>query len=127
MPFNLNRIELIGRLGRDPELHYTAEGHAVAKFSLATDRPVKADSPAETDWHQIICWRGLAEFAGEYLTKGRLVFVAGRLTYRTWEGKDGQKRHASEIVANQLILLDRRPEATPRDLGGAVEGDDLPF
>jgi single-strand DNA-binding protein len=126
MPFNLNRVELIGRLGRDPELRYTAEGHAVAKFSLATDRPVKADSPAETDWHQIICWRELAEFAGEYLTKGRPVFVAGRLTYRTWEGKDGQQRHATEIVANQLILLDRRPEAAPRDLGGAVEGDDLP-
>ena len=110
MAFQYNRVELIGRLGHDPELRYTPEGHAVAKFNLATDRPTRAGAGPETDWHQIVAWRKLGEFAGEYLAKGRLVFVAGRLTYRTWEGKDGQRRRTAEIVAAELIPLDRRPE-----------------
>ena len=95
MSFSLNRAELIGRLGRAPEMRYTAEGQAVTKFSLATDRPAKAGTKAETDWHQITCWGKLAEFANAYLTKGRLVFVAGRIAYRTWEGRDGVKRHGN--------------------------------
>lgn len=110
MSFSVNRAELIGRLGRDPEMRYTPEGQVVTKFSLATDRPVKAGSEPQTDWHQIVCWGQLAEFAGEYLAKGRLIYVAGRIVYRSWEGKDGQKRYATEIVASELVALDRRPE-----------------
>ena len=110
MSYSLNRCEFIGRLGRDAELRYTPEGHAVANFSLATDRPVKPDTEAVTDWHRIVCWNQLAEFAGNYLGKGRLVFVAGRLTYRTYEGKDGQKGYATEIIATEVIALDRRPD-----------------
>lgn len=126
MPFSLSRAELIGRLGRDPDMRFTPDGQAVTRFSLATDRPTKPGAQPETDWHQIVCWGKLAEFAGQYLVKGRLVFVAGRLTYRSWEGQDGQRRRATEIVARELILLDRRPESEIQepDEEGA---DDVPF
>ena len=110
MSFSVNRAELIGRLGRDPAMRYTPEGQVVTNFSLATDRPVKAGAEPQTDWPQIVCWGQLAEFAGEYLAKGRLVYVAGRIVYRTWDGKDGQKRYATEIVATELVALDRRPD-----------------
>lgn len=123
---SLNRTELIGRLGRDPEMRYTPDGQALTKFSLATNRPARAGAEPETDWHQIVCWGKLAEFAGQYLDKGRLVYVAGRLTYRTWEGQDGQKRRATEIVAGEIVLLDRRPETETREDGGDSD-DDLPF
>src|SRR5215210_437231 len=91
---------LIGRLGQDPNMR------------MATDRPSR---PGETgtDWHQIVCWDQLAEFAGQHLTRGRLVFVAGRISYRTWEGRDGQRRRSAEIVATEIILLDRRPSSDP--------------
>ncbi|MCW5851819.1 MAG: single-stranded DNA-binding protein [Anaerolineae bacterium] len=101
---------LIGRLGRDPDMRYTPEGHVVTKFSVATDRPTKPGAEPETDWHQVVCWGPLAEFAGQYLGKGRLVYIAGRITYRSWDGKDGQKRYATEIVASEVIALDRRPD-----------------
>lgn len=126
MAFQYNRAELIGRLGRDPELRYTAEGVAVATFRVATDRPARPGAEPETDWHQIVAWRGLGEFVGQYLTKGRLVFVAGRLTYRSWEGKDGQRRRTAEVVASEIILLDRRPEAAAPE-PAPEGGDDVPF
>ena len=112
MGFSVNRAELIGRLGRDPDMRYTPEGHVVTKFSVATDRPTKPGAEPETDWHQVVCWGPLAEFAGQYLGKGRLVYIAGRITYRSWDGKDGQKRYATEIVASEVIALDRRPESS---------------
>ena len=112
MGFSVNRAELIGRLGRDPDMRYTPEGHVVTKFSVATDRPTKPGAESETDWHQVVCWGPLAEFAGQYLGKGRLVYIAGRITYRSWDGKDGQKRYATEIVASEVIALDRRPESS---------------
>ena len=127
MSFNLNRTELIGRLGRDPERRYAADGQPVTSFSLATDRPAKAGVKPETDWHHIVCWGRLAEFAGQYLTKGRLIFAAGRLTYRAWEGKDGKMRHTTEIVATELIPLDRRPEAEPAEPTAGTEEDEIPF
>ena len=110
MGFSINRAELIGRLGRDPDMRYTPEGRVVTKFSVATDRPTKPGAEPETDWHQVVCWGPLAEFAGQYLGKGRLVYIAGRITYRSWDGKDGQKRYATEIVASEVIALDRRPD-----------------
>ena len=112
MGFSVNRAELIGRLGRDPDMRYTPEGHVVTKFSVATDRPTKPGAEPETDWHQVVCWGPVAEFAGQYLGKGRLVYIAGRITYRSWDGKDGQKRYATEIVASEVIALDRRPESS---------------
>ncbi len=127
MSFSLNRTELIGRLGQDPEMRYTPEGQAVSKFSLATDRPAKPGTQSEPDWHSVVCWQKLAEFAGQHLSKGRLVFVAGRLTYRSWEGKDGQKHRATEIVASELIPLDRKPNGELRVVGGMDDEADLPF
>lgn len=118
MPYTLNRVELIGRLGQDPNMRITSAGQAVTRLSLATDRPSR---PGETgtDWHQITCWDQLAEFAGQHLTRGRLVFVAGRISYRTWEGRDGQRRRSAEIVATEIILLDRRPSSDPPDSMGS--------
>ena len=135
MAISVNRVFLIGRRGREPEMRYTGEGQAVAKFSLATDRPTRAGAKRETDWHQVVCWGKVAEFAGEYLAKGRLVFVAGGLSYRTWEGRDGQKRRATEVVAAEVVLLDRRLDAGPREAGeevpapadGLALDDDVPF
>ena len=101
MAFSVNWLHLVGRLGQDPEMRYTPEGHAVTRFSLATDRPARTGAESETDWHQVTCWRKLAEFAGEYLARGRLVAVTGHLTYRTWEGRDGQKRRTAEVVAHE--------------------------
>jgi len=120
-------IHLIGRLGQDPELRYTPSGQAVTTFSVATDRPTKPDAEPTTDWHQIVCWERLAEFVNQYLTKGRLVFIAGRLQYRSWEGKDGQKRRTAEIVATELIALDRKPEPQLQVVNSAAEDDNLPF
>ena len=127
MPFNLNRTELIGRVGHDPEVRFTPDGPAVAHCSIATDRPAKPGSEPETDWHQIVRWGKLAEFAGQYLAKGRLVFIAGRLTYRTWEGRQGQKRRTAEIVASEVILLDRKAEGTVEAPTDESAGEDLPF
>lgn len=130
MAYSINRVELIGRLGRDVELRYTPDGHAVANLSLATDRPTKPDAERETDWHRVVCWGQTAEFCGEYLGKGRLVFVAGRLTYRKWEDKDGQKRITTEIIASEVMALDRRPDAPPADPPPAEPpptGDDIDF
>ncbi len=127
MSFSLNRTELIGRLGQDPEMRYTSEGQAVTKFSLATDRPAKPGTHSEPDWHRVVCWQKLAEFAGQHLTKGRLVFVAGRITYRDWESKEGQRHRATEIVATELIPLDRKPNGELRVVNSQDDEADLPF
>ena len=129
MTFAYNRVELIGRLGRDPEMQYTPNGQAVTRLSIATDRPKRTGAEPETDWHRVTCWGKLAEFAGQHLGKGRLVFVAGRLTYRTWEGKNGQSNHVTDIVARELTLLDRRLDAVPEEAKseGDADDDDLPF
>ncbi len=108
-------------------MRYTPDGQPVTSFSLATDRPAKAGAKPETDWHHIVCWGKLAEFAGQYLSKGRLVFTAGRITYRSWEGKDGQLRHSTEIVATELMPLDRRPEAEPAEPASVKQEDEIPF
>ena len=134
MGFSVNWVHLVGRLGQAPEMRYTPEGHAVTRFSLATDRAGRAGAEPATDWHQVICWRKLAEFAGEYLAKGRLVAVTGHLTYRSWEGRDGQRRRTAEVVATELVLLDRRPEGAAREAEPAeapadspAADDDIPF
>lgn len=108
---SVNRLVLVGRLGRSPEMRYTPEGQALTRFSLATDRPVKAGAERETDWHQVVSFGKVAEFAGQYLDRGRLVCVIGRITYRSWEGRDGQTRRMTEIVASDVVALDRKPNA----------------
>ena len=115
MSFSLNKILLIGRLGHDPEMRYTPQGTAVTTFSLATDRPGRPGEAAETDWHRVVCWDRLGEIANQYCAKGRLVYVAGRLQYRGYEGHDGQPKRAVEVIASDLGLLDRRPDAEPAE------------
>jgi single-strand DNA-binding protein len=119
---SVNRLVLIGRLGRSPELRYTPEGQAVTHFSLATDRPVKAGAERETDWHQVVSFGKVAEFAGQYLDRGRLVCVIGRITYRSWEGRDGQTRRMTEIIASDVVALDHKPNAEGDE--NAPEGND---
>lgn len=108
---SVNRVVLVGRIGRTPEMRYTPEGQAVTRFSLATDRRVRAGGQSETDWHQVVCFGKVAEFSGEHLDRGRLVCVVGRITYRSWEGRNGQTHRVTEIIANEVEALDRKPNA----------------
>ncbi len=105
----LNRIVLVGRLTRDPETQYTPNGIMVAKFGLAVNRPTKNQETGdyETDFFDIVAWRRTAEFVSQYITKGRLVAVDGRLQMRSWVAQDGTKRKAYEIVADNVQGLDR--------------------
>lgn len=107
----LNRITLIGRLTADPELRYTPSGVPVANFRIAVDRPfTSASGERETDFINIVAWRQNAEFAANYLTKGRLIAVDGRLQIRQWTTQDGQRRSTAEVVSDRLQGLDRAPE-----------------
>jgi len=131
----LNRIILIGRLVREPELRYTPNGIAVSRFTLAVDRPFTNDQGEnEADFIDIICWRKLAETVAEHLDKGRLVAVEGRLQIRRYEDKEGKKRRASEVVASQVKFLDypkkeqNDSDEDWSDLGTEVPvDDDVPF
>ena len=109
----VNRVMLIGNLGRDPDLQYLEGNIAVAKFPLATTETFKDKSGnlvSQTEWHTIVLWRGLAELAQKYLHKGSLVFIEGRLRTRNWEDKDKNKRFSTEIVGDNLVMLDKRKE-----------------
>ena len=112
----VNRVMLIGNLGKDPEMQFLEGNIAVAKFSLATTESYKDRSGrllSQTEWHTIVLWRGLAELANKYLHKGSLVYVEGRLKTRSWEDKEGNKKFATEIVGDNLIMLDKRTDGTP--------------
>jgi single-strand DNA-binding protein len=111
MAKTLNRVQLIGRLGADPELRYTQSGMTVATFGLATNRqwPGKDGTmQEETEWHNIIAWDKLAQLCGDFLAKGRLVYIEGRIHTSTYE-REGQKQYKTEIVASDMLLLDQRP------------------
>ncbi len=109
----LNKVTLIGNLGNDPFLQ-TIEGNIkVSKFSLATTENFKdsnGQNQSSTDWHNIILWRGLADLANNYLKKGSLVYVEGKIKTRSYDDKDGQKKYVTEIIAEQLILLDKKTD-----------------
>ena len=109
----LNRIILMGRLTRDPELRHTQSGTAVASFSLAVDRDFKSRDGGErtTDFIDIVAWRNTAEFASKYLTKGRMAVVEGRLQLRDWTDRDGNKRRSAEVVADNVYFGDSRRDA----------------
>jgi single-strand DNA-binding protein len=115
MARTLNRVQLIGRLGGDPEMRITTSGMAVTTFSLATDRQwqdSEGNLREETDWHTVVAWDRLAQICNEHLTKGRLVFVEGRLRYRSWES-NGQKFYKTEVVASDMLILDPKGVAVP--------------
>lgn len=111
---SLNRVQLIGNLTRDPELRYTPQGTAVCTFGLATNRfwtTEAGEKREETEFHRIVAWNKLAELCSQLLVKGRKVYVEGRLSTRTWTGQDGNQRTTTEVVIDDMIILDsRRPE-----------------
>jgi len=109
----VNKVILIGNLGRDPDLQYIEGNIPVAKFPLATTEMRKDKNGnviSETEWHTLVLWRGLAELAGKYLHKGSLVYVEGRLRTRNWEDKDKNRRFQTEIIGESLIMLDKRKD-----------------
>jgi single-strand DNA-binding protein len=109
----VNRVMLIGNLGKDPDVQYLEGNIAVAKFSLATTETFKDRAGkliSQTEWHTVVLWRGLAELAQKYLHKGSLVYIEGRLRTRSWEDKEGNKKFATEVVGDNLIMLDKRTD-----------------
>jgi single-strand DNA-binding protein len=122
MPKSVNKVILIGNLGKDPEVKYTPQGTAVAKITLATNERFKDKSGTwqdRTEWHNVVLWQRLAEIAGEYLKKGGKVYIEGRLQTRSWDDKQtNQKKYMTEVVANDLVLLSGRGDAG----GGGGEG-----
>lgn len=145
MAGSVNKVILIGRLGKDPELKYTPNGTPVAKFSLATDEVFKdqtGEQQKHTEWHNIVAWKRLAEICGEYLTKGKQVYIEGSIRSRQWEDKDGNKRTAYDIVARQMTMLgsksdserpanERSTAAPPPEpeppAGSEITDEDIPF
>lgn len=107
---SVNKAILVGNLGKDPELRYTPSGTAVCTFSLATTDRFKnkqGEQQERTEWHNIVVWAGLAEICGKYLTKGKQVYIEGRIQNRSYDDRDGNKRYISEIVANEMQMLSR--------------------
>lgn len=120
----LNRVILIGRLTRDPELRYTANGTAVSSFSIAVDRPfTNQQGQREADFIRIVTWQKLAETCANYLGKGRLIAVEGRLQVRSYDTPDGQKRQTAEVVAESVRFLDRAREGQEQRLETSNAGD----
>jgi single-strand DNA-binding protein len=126
---SLSKVILVGNLGSDPEMRYTPNGKAVTSFRMATNRRYTTsggESREETDWFRISVWGKQAEQCNQFLTKGKQVYVEGRLHARTWEGQDGQTRTSLEVAADRVLFLGRRAEASlPEE--GELEPDDLPF
>ena len=111
---SVNKAILVGRLGRDPETRYTSGGQAVCNFTMATDETFKdraGERQKRTEWHRIVVWGKLAEICQQYLRKGSLVYVAGRIATRQWDDKEGQKHTTTEIVANEMRMLGSRADA----------------
>ncbi len=115
----INKAIIVGNLGRDPEIRYTQSGTAVANFSVATTEKWKDKNSGEwqerTEWHRIVAWARLGEICGEYLSKGRQVYIEGKIQTREWTDNDGNKRYSTEIVANEMKMLG------PKDSGGGYK------
>ena len=129
MPKTINRVELLGRVGVDPEMRYTQGGTAITRVRLATDRH-RQNGETETDWHDVTCWGKLAEAVNTYVGKGDRLYVTGRLAQNSYETDDGQKRHRTEIHAQEVVFLDskngNKAEGATAD-SGPTDADDLPF
>jgi len=145
---SINKVILIGRLGRDPEVRSTPSGATVAKFSIATDEKFtdrNGERQERTEWHNIVAWAKLAEICGQYLKKGKLVYIEGSLRTDSWDDKEtGQKKYRTEIVARDMKMLDRKGDdeggggswsggggggrsSGPASSGPDVDDDDVPF
>jgi len=142
----VNKVILVGNLGRDPELRHTPQGQAVANFTMATSENWMGrdgQKQERTEWHRVVVWGKLAELCGKYLAKGRKAYIEGKLQTRSWDNKEGQKQYTTEIVANVVQFLDSAgagagapshggggddPFGAPPDFGGGNEAsDDIPF
>ena len=139
----INKVILVGRLGRDPEVRYTTSGTPVANFSIATDERWNdrdGNRQTRTEWHNIVLWSGLATIAEKYLKKGKLVYIEGRIQTREWDDRDGNKRKTTEIVGLNMQMLDRgegysggdqetpkqeEQESSAMEIG--ITDDDIPF
>ncbi len=139
---SLNKVMIIGNVGNEPEMRFTASGKPVTTFSVATNRVYSSadgERKEETEWFNVVVWNKLAELCNQYLGKGRLVYAEGRMRTRSWDGQDGQKHYRTELIAEQVTFLDksRQPldtNAQPTAEGGqpgetsdAIEPDDIPF
>jgi single-strand DNA-binding protein len=139
---SVNKVILIGNLGRDPEIRTTPQGTSLARFSVATTTAWKDSSGAKqerTEWHDVVAWERLAQICGEYLHKGKMVYVEGSLQTRSWEDQNGQKRYKTEIKASNVVMLSPRDAsrapapvaAEPREVSEVAEApaydDDVPF
>ena len=122
---SVNKVILVGRLGRDPETRYTGSGQAVANFSVATDESYKdrnGERQKRTEWHRITAWGKLAEICQQYLKKGTMVYIEGRIQSREWQDKEGQKRTSFDIVANTMKMLSSRGDAAAAVGAGGMGG-----
>ena len=134
---SINRMTIIGNLGSEPEMRFTPSGRPVTSFRIATNwryTTAEGERKEETEWFSVVAWGKLAEQCNQFLTKGRLVYVEGRLRLRMWDGQDGQKRARNEIIADRVKFLDRQGapatgEGKPEEAEqpGEVEPDDIPF
>lgn len=130
----VNKVILVGNLGKDPEVRHLEGGAAVANFPLATSESYKDKSGQrveQTEWHNIVVWRGLAEVAEKYLKKGMTIYLEGKLRTRSWDDKEGHKRYTTEIVGDTFTILSKKENHSPgnEDAGSGIgkTGDDLPF
>ena len=132
---SLNKVLIIGNVGGDPEMRFTPAGHPVTSFSVATNRTIntqQGEPKKETEWFSVVAWEKLAEQCNQFLSKGRLVYIEGRLQTRTWDGQDGQKHYKTEVIANRVMPLDKRPSvagesATATEGTGEISPEDIPF
>ena len=137
---SLNKVQIIGNLGADPEMRFTANGRSVANFNVACSRnwtTPDGERREDTEWVRVVCWERLAELAGQYLSKGRQVYVEGRLQTRQWEDRDGNNRYTTEVIARDIIFLGGRSDGggggdwSGGGRGGpppaGMDADDLPF
>lgn len=130
MSRGLNKVMIIGHLGRDPEMRYTPSGRPVTTFSVATSRnwnTADGERHTETEWFNVVAWGNLAEICKQYLTKGQQVYIEGRLQSRQWEDSDGNKHTSTEIVSNEMIMLGERRDTNTTDSSFEDESGEFPF
>jgi len=119
MARDLNKVQMTGRLGADPEMRYTPQGHAVTTFRAASNRSwrtAEGEAHEDTEWFRVVAWNKLAEICNQWLSKGSRVYVEGRMQTRQWQDQEGQTRYQTEVIAIDIIILDSRRDATPAPL-----------
>lgn len=130
MSRGLNKVMIIGNLGREPEMRYTPSGRPVTTFSVATSRnwiTAEGEKRIETEWFNVVAWSSLAEICKQYLTKGQQVYIEGRLQTRHWDDTEGNKHTSVEIVASEMIMLGDRRDADSSTIDESLEEDEFPF